>query len=249
MHASADEAGRAAASVVAAALRRRLARAGEARVVFAAAPSQDAVLHALRAEPDIDWSAVTAFQMDEYVGLGDEHPQAFGTYLDDHIYGAVRPGRVHKMRPAGSGQAEADRYAALLAQAPIDVVCLGIGENGHIAFNDPGTADFEDPLAVKVVELDHASRVQQVNDGCFATVDEVPTHAVTVTVPALLAAATVVGSVSGTRKRDAVRRSLFGAIGTDCPASALRGHPNGWLFLDPDATPDEFMSVDPVKVE
>lgn len=248
VHDSVDAAGRDAASKVGAAFRRRLADSAEARIVFAAAPSQDAILRALRAEPDIDWSRVTAFQMDEYVGIDDGHPQAFGSYLEEHIYAAVRPGRVHKMRPDTDGAVEAERYTALLAEAPIDVVCMGIGENGHIAFNEPGVADFDDPLAVKLVELDPASRQQQVNDGCFPAIDDVPVHAITLTVPVLLGASTVVCSVSGDRKRTAVRRTLTGAISADCPASGLRRHPDAWLFLDPPAAPDGLVPVQDTRV-
>ncbi|NEE02236.1 6-phosphogluconolactonase [Phytoactinopolyspora halotolerans] len=244
VHDHVDAAGRAAAALVAQALRQRIDDAGEARIMFAAAPSQDAVLHALCRERDVDWSRVTAFQMDEYVGLDADHPQAFGTYLQEHIYTFVRPGRVHLMRPDGDGAQEAERYAALLGEAPIDVVCLGIGENGHIAFNDPGIADFEDPFAVKVVELDPASRRQQVHDGCFPSVGDVPTHAVTVTVPALLSASVAICSVPGARKRAAVQRALTGEVSEDCPASALRRHPDGWLFLDPASTPDDLLRTD-----
>ncbi|WP_129663176.1 glucosamine-6-phosphate deaminase [Phytoactinopolyspora endophytica] len=238
VHDHVDAAGEAAAALVTHAIRQRIAKTGQARIMFAAAPSQDGILRALREQPDVDWSRVTAFQMDEYVGLDAGHPQAFGTYLHEHIYDAVRPGSVHVMRPDGDGATEAERYAALLNEAPIDVVCMGIGENGHIAFNDPHVADFDDPLTVKVVELDSASRRQQVNDGCFPSIDDVPTHAITVTVPALLAGATVICSVPGARKREAVKRALTGAVGTECPASALRRHPDAWLFLDPAATPD-----------
>lgn len=244
VHGSVDAAGVAAAAMIGRALRERIDEAGTARVVFAAAPSQDAVLRALRSEPDIEWSRVTAFQMDEYLGIDDDHAQAFGTYLDTHIYAPVAPGQVHRVRPSAPGGEEADRYAALLGEAPIDVVCLGIGENGHIAFNDPGVADFDDPLAVKVVGLDEASRQQQVNDGCFAVIEDVPTHAVTATVPTLLSASTVIGSVSGVRKRDAVRRSLFGSVSADCPASALRGHADATLFLDALAAPADLVIHD-----
>lgn len=243
LHASAESAGDVAASWVGSVLRRRLSDAGEARIVFAAAPSQDAVLQSLQREADIDWSRVTAFQMDEYIGIEDGHPQAFSTYLHEHIHAAVRPGRVHRMRPDAEAESEAARYAGLLTEAPIDVVCMGIGENGHIAFNDPGVADFDDPLAVKAVQLDSMSRQQQVNDGCFPSLDDVPTHAVTVTVPVLLSASTVICSVSGNRKTDAVRRTLFGDVCSDCPASALRTHPDAWLFLDSAATPDELVSA------
>lgn len=232
-----ESAGVAAAAAIADALRQRLAAAESVRVIFAAAPSQDTMLAALGAEPDIDWARVTAFQMDDYVGIDPEHPAAFGRYLEDRIYSVVRPGVVHKIRPDADPAAECARYAGLLAEAPIDVVCLGFGENGHIAFNDPGVADFADPERVKVVELDQASRLQQVNDGCFASLDEVPTHAITLTVPTLTDGAALFGSVSGWRKADAVKCALTGPITTDCPGSVLRRHPRARLFLDPDAAP------------
>lgn len=195
------------------------------------------MLHALSSEPGIDWSRVVAFQMDEYVGLSDEHPQSFRAYLDRHIYSRVRPGRVHLMRPIYRGDDEAHRYAVLLDEAPIDVVCLGIGENGHIAFNDPSVADFDDPLTVKVVELDETSRRQQVNDGCFPSFDDVPSHAITLTVPTLVNATTLVACVSGARKQAPVRRALFGPISTDCPASVLRRHHDARLIVDRTASP------------
>lgn len=241
---SAEAAGAAAGEQVADALRSRLERPGHARVVFAAAPSQDATLRTLATAPGIDWSRVTAFQMDEYIGLRAGHPQRFATYLDEHIFSIVRPGRVHMMMSgriddAGDhdGDAEAARYAALFVEAPIDVVCLGIGENGHIAFNDPGVADFADPLTAKVVALDAISRQQQVNDGCFTQLEDVPTTAITLTVPALLSAEKLVACVSGRRKRGAVHRTLTGPITHDCPASALRQHDNASLFLDGEAAP------------
>lgn len=239
---AAAEAGEAAAVEVSGALRRRLAQPGNARVVFAAAPSQDTVLHALSQQPGIDWSRVTAFQMDEYIGLRDGHPQRFATYLDNHIFSVVRPGQVHTMQPDGDGAAEAARYAALLAVGRIDVVCLGIGENGHIAFNDPGVADFNDPALAKVVELDDVSRQQQVNDGCFPSLAAVPATAITLTVPALLSGAKLVASVSGQRKSFAVRRALTGPIDATSPASALRRHDDAWLFLDQAAAPVDLLT-------
>ncbi len=230
-----DEMGRAAARDVADRMRGLLASQGRVRMVFASAPSQNELLdHLVRAE-GLDWSRVTAFHMDEYIGLEPDAPQSFGRFLRDRLFDLVHPGRVHLIdstRPAGE---ECERYAALLAEAPVDIVCLGIGENGHIAFNDPEVADFEDPLPVKVVELDERSRQQQVNDGCFDTLDSVPRHAITLTIPMLLSGRALFCVVPGPTKREAVRATLRGPVSPECPASVLRRHPDCTLYLDADS--------------
>lgn len=233
--ASRADMGAAAAVDVAAALRDALRTKDNARIVFAAAPSQDDMLESLAAAPDIDWSRVTALHMDEYVGLPPGAPQRFGTYLTKRLFDQVRPGRVELID--GDDSAEARRYAELVAEAPIDVVCLGIGENGHIAFNDPQVADFADPLSVKVVALDERSRRQQVNDGCFPSISAVPTHAITLTIPALMSGRRLFCTVPGGSKRDAVRQALDGPITEACPASVLRRHPDCTLYLDADSAP------------
>lgn len=230
--------GGAAGNAAAGLVRGLLATQPEVRMIFAAAPSQRETLAALVRADGIDWSRVTAFHMDEYVGLDPSAPQRFGRFLRDHLFGLVRPGRVHFLDGGAEPAAECRRYAALLAAAPIDVVCLGIGENGHIAFNDPPVADFHDPLAVKLVALDAACRRQQVNDGCFAAIDLVPTHALSLTIPALMAGRHLVCAVPGPTKRAAVARLLSGSIGTDCPATILRTHPDCTLHVDADSLPD-----------
>jgi glucosamine-6-phosphate deaminase len=219
--------GRAAAAAVAEELRHRLAAQHDVRMVFAAAPSQRELLDALAEEPGLDWRRVTAFHMDEYLDLPREAPQRFGAWLREALFDRV-PLRPHFVDDPGD-------YAALLAAAPIDLVCLGIGDNGHIAFNDPPVADFHDPADVKVVELDRACRQQQVDDECFATLDDVPHRAITLTVPRLLAADRLFAVVPGRRKAEAVRRTLLDPIGEACPATALRLHPDCRLFLDEDA--------------
>lgn len=224
--------GRAAAVAVAQAMRERLARQSRLRMVFAAAPSQREMLHALAAEPGLDWSRVTAFHMDEYLGLAPEAPQRFGRWLRTELFDRVPLGRVHLLEPGPDPERTARDYAAELAAAPVDLVCLGIGENGHLAFNDPPVADFADPLDVKVVDLDEDCRRQQVADGCFASLDQVPRRAITLTVPRLLAADRLFCVVPGARKREAVRRALLGPVGPQCPATALRDHPDCTLFLD-----------------
>ena len=205
---------------------------GAARVILASAPSQNELLEALLGS-EIDWSRVTLFHMDEYVGLSADHPGTFRAYQQRHVLARIKPAAFHGIRgEATDSAAECRRYAALLREAPIDLVCLGIGENGHLAFNDPPVADFSDSEWVKPVQLDELCRQQQVNDGCFSTFEEVPLTALTLTIPALLSARAIVGVVPGPRKAPAVRAALQGPISKACPASILRNHPNAALYLD-----------------
>jgi glucosamine-6-phosphate deaminase len=226
--------GSAAGAYAARRLRDLLAAQERVRVIFAAAASQVETLAQLAREPGIDWARVEAFHLDEYVGLPPGHPQGFGQWLQDRIWDVVRPGRVERMdgdAPAGP-DAEAARYGALLADGGIDLALLGIGENGHIAFNDPHVADFEDPAVVKPVRIDETSRHQQVRDGAFERFEDVPEVALTVTMSALLASRVVSLAVPGAQKAQAVAGTLDGPIATTCPASALRRHPDATLFLD-----------------
>lgn len=209
---------------------------GEINIIFAAAPSQNEMLQNLLNSSVIDWSKVNALHMDEYVGLpaGDCH--TFGYYLNDHIFGHKTFKSVHYIGGSGEDpEAECLRYAQILQQYPVDVVCLGIGENGHIAFNDPWVADFQDPRAVKVVELDAMCRMQQVNDGCFADISQVPTHAITLTVPSLMAARHLFCVVPAATKANAVKNTVYGPITEDCPASIMRRHPSATLYCDGDS--------------
>jgi glucosamine-6-phosphate deaminase len=227
--------GRAAAAAAASYLRGVISSQGGARVVLACAPSQDEFLAALAdgAANPVDWGRVTAFHMDEYVGLDGGHPRSFRRYLRDHFLSRVGMGAFHPLAAEDPDSAAVcGRYSRLLAEGPIDLICLGIGENGHIAFNDPPIADFEDPVRVKKVELDDACRRQQVNDGCFPSVGEVPSHALTITVPVFRAARRLSIHVPGPRKAAAVRAALLGPIATACPASILRLHPSATLYLD-----------------
>lgn len=224
--------GDAAAAAVATRMRDVLARQAELRMIFAAAPSQNELLAALCQAEGIDWARVTAFQMDDYLGLPPDAPQRFSHYLADHLFDHVHPGNVQMIDGTNSAEVERTRYADLINAAPIDIVCLGIGENGHIAFNDPPVADFHDPEMVKVVTLDAASRHQQVHDGCFAHLDDVPTDALTLTIPALLSGEALFCIVPGPTKRAAVHATLRGPVTTECPASILRQHPTCILYLD-----------------
>ena len=210
-----------------------VAARGSANVMFATGNSQLAFLDALTGRGDIDWSAVVGFHMDEYVGIGPEHPASFRRYLRERVVERVHPAAFHYLHgDATDPIAECARYAGLLAAHPLDLCCLGIGENGHLAFNDPPVADFDDPQAVKVVELDERCRTQQVGEGHFARLDAVPPRALTVTIPALLAAGRVLAVVPEARKRDPVRAALTGPVTTACPASILRTRGSVTLELD-----------------
>jgi glucosamine-6-phosphate deaminase len=228
---TADELGAMAAREIAISLRRRLEQQSRLRMVFAAAPSQSAMLAALRQEPQIDWTRITAFHMDEYLGLPEDAPQRFGNWLEREFFHDVPVGEVHLMQPGDDPARTCRTYAAKLKEAPIDVVLLGIGTNGHLAFNDP-PADLQDPLTVKVVTLDATCREQQVFDGCFPTLEDVPREAMTLTVPALLAAKEIFGCVPGKHKSSAVRAMLEDTVSGLCPATALRTHPQCMMFLD-----------------
>jgi glucosamine-6-phosphate deaminase len=242
-HADRTQLGAAAGRDAAAVLRSLLASQPAVRAVFAAAPSQNEMLAELRAAPGIDWSRVIAFHMDEYIGLDPAAPQRFGRFLTERLFAVVRPGQVHLIDGLADPATECQRYAAFLTREPIDLVCLGIGENGHLAFNDPPVADFADPHPVKVVALDESCRRQQVNDGCFATFADVPTHALTLTIPTLCSGRHLVCSVPGALKRAAVTETLTGPIRSDCPATILRTHPDCVLHVDRDSLADETLQA------
>ncbi|HXQ76259.1 MAG TPA: glucosamine-6-phosphate deaminase [Acidimicrobiales bacterium] len=226
--------GRAAADAAAAVLRRAVADRGVAHAMFATGNSQLAFVDDLvHATGDVPWSDVIVFHMDEYVGAGPDHPAGFQRWIRERIVDQVRPRGAHYLDGLADPRAECDRYAELLRRHPLDLCCLGIGENGHLAFNDPPVADFDDPLLVKVVELDGACRRQQVDEGHFATLADVPGEAVTVTIPALLDAATVLAIVPEGRKAEPVRLALTGPVTPACPASVLRTQPHVALHLDP----------------
>lgn len=208
----------------------------ELRIVFAAAPSQNEMLDALTKKTTIDWSRIVAFHMDEYIGLPAESPQLFSRYLQEHLFSKVAFKAVHIIdSQAVDTEKECNRYAALLAEEKIDLVCMGIGENGHIAFNDPPVADFNDPLAVKIVQLDEKCRQQQVNDGCFVTIDDVPRYAVTLTIPTLFSSQALSVVVPGNTKAEAIKQALVDPISIQCPASIIRTHKNARLFIDNDS--------------
>lgn len=231
---SREEMGRLSGHDVAAMIKLLLSMKEELNVMFAAAPSQNDVLATLVSDPEIDWSRVNAFHMDEYIGLSRTAPQGFGNFLRERVFSKAQFKSVNYINPEATDPlAEADRYEALLLAHPMDVCILGIGENGHVAFNDPGEADFSDARLVKPVHLDERCRQQQVNDGCFASLDEVPRMALTVTVPGLLRAKAMFCIVPTTNKAEAVKNTLKGEVSPSCPASILRTKANARLYLDP----------------
>ena len=233
---SRDEMGAAAAADVKAAILRALEGKETINMIFAAAPSQNEVLANLASDREIPWGRVNAFHMDEYIGLDKNAPQGFGNFLRDHIFGIAPFRSVSYIRiDAPDAEEECRRYSALLRENPVDIVVLGIGENGHIAFNDPPFADFNDDRLVKTVKLDEVCRNQQVNDGCFASIDDVPTHALTLTVPALMSGKELYCIVPAKTKAIAVQRTVNGEITESCPASVLRTHACATLYLDPDS--------------
>ena len=225
--------GEAAARDIKAKIAELLSQKSEINMIFAAAPSQNDVLKSLVEDKEIEWNRVNAYHMDEYIGLDKDAPQGFGNFLKEHIFGLVPFKSVNYIDiTTDNPEAEAERYGKLLKENPTDIVIMGIGENGHIAFNDPPVADFKDEKWVKPVKLDEICRQQQVNDGCFASIDKVPTHAMTLTVPTLVKAPYLFCIVPAPTKAKAVYETLNGSIDEHCPASVLRTHSNAKLYLD-----------------
>jgi glucosamine-6-phosphate deaminase len=217
-------------------LRSLLSSQPTVRAMFAAAVSQEEFLARLRTEPGIAWRRIRTFQLDEYVGLPAGHKASFTEWLRCRLFDHVRPERVNELHPDTiDPEAECASYAALLCEAPVDVAFVGVGENGHLAFNDPGVADFDDPQVVRVVPLDSTSRRQQVHDGAFACIENVPTHAMTVTIPAIMRARHVALLATGPRKAEALAAALEGPISVSCPASVLRRHPDVAVYIDAEA--------------
>ena len=228
--------GEAAAADIAACIKKLLAEKDEIYMIFAAAPSQNEMLEALVADPEVEWNKVHALHMDEYVNLPADAPQGFGNFLRRAIFDKVQFASVNLIGTDADSEATCARYDALLTEHPVDIVCMGIGENGHIAFNDPHVADFNDPLKIKKVDLDQKCRQQQVNDGCFASIDQVPTHALTLTIPTLYNVENVFCVVPAPSKAEAVKNTVTGPVSEVCPASILRRHSNAILYTDSDSS-------------
>jgi glucosamine-6-phosphate deaminase len=231
-----EEMGAAAAGDVAAKIVELLERQPVVNIIFAAAPSQDEFLKRLVAFERIEWQRINAFHMDEYIGLSPTAPQSFGNYLRRMIFDRVPFRTVNYINGSAPDiEKECERYSRLLLNHPPDIACLGIGENGHIAFNDPDVADFDDPETVKVVTLDQTCRQQQVNEKCFDTLSDVPATAMTITIPALLKAGRTFCVVPFKNKAEAVFNTLYGKVSERCPATVLRRKENSLLYLNGDS--------------
>jgi glucosamine-6-phosphate deaminase len=228
--------GTAGAAIVAEKIRKILQTQSCVNIIFAAAPSQNDFLASLIKE-DIEWNRINAFHMDEYIGLADNATQAFGIFLKERLFDKVPFLKINYLNGNAADKVkECTRYEQLIGVYPTDIVCMGIGENGHIAFNDPPVADFNDPKVIKVVQLDDMCRHQQVNDGCFASFDEVPESALTLTISALMKAKYIYCFVPGTRKAEAVRNTLQQEIIEEYPSTILRRHASAILFLDKESS-------------
>jgi len=227
--------GEAAGRHAAEALDRAIRETGHARIMLAAAPSQQETLATLAAS-DVDFSRVDCFHMDDYLGLAKDAPQGFGNWLERRFVAQARPRRFERIDTAAAPEQAALAYAGAMGGAPFDLTLCGLGVNGHLAFNDP-PADFDDPVAVRVVTLDPVSRRQQVDEGHFAGLDDVPERALTVTIPRLLAARTVIASVPGRAKRDAVAQTLDHDLDPRFPGTALKTHGDAHLYLDEESDP------------
>lgn len=224
--------GEQAAAMTAAHIRQLLEKKQTVNMIFAAAASQNEFLEALSGA-DLDWQRINAFHMDEYIGLPEDAPQLFGQWLKTRIFDKVPFGNVFYLDGGAIDiQQECRRYSSLLLQYPVDITCMGIGENTHLAFNDPHVADFADTALVKVVDLDEKSKRQQVAEGCFTDIGLVPSFALTLTIPALLKAGAIFCMVPGTRKAQAVYHTLTAGIEARYPSTILRRHPNAFLLLD-----------------
>lgn len=202
-------------------------------VIFATGASQFETLNALTGIANLPWNRVRGFHMDEYVGISADHPASFRRYLRERLTEKVKMKAFFEIDGSNEDPEQTGReYADALRSADPQLCLLGIGENGHLAFNDPPIADFTDPVDVKIVELDAACRQQQTAEGWFAGVEDVPQYAITLTIPALLRVPRLIVSVPGKRKAQIVRRALTEPISTACPATILRNHPDATVYLD-----------------
>lgn len=225
------EMGAAAAAQAAGVVREALAARARAHVIAATGASQFEFLESLTAVPDLDWSRVVFFHLDEYVGLPESHPASFRRYLKERILARVQPAAFHFVNGEDDPAAECARVGEILARHPIDAAFVGIGENGHLAFNDP-PADFEAKAPYVVVELDEACRRQQLGEGWFPTLEDVPRRAISMSIPQILKSREILCIVPDARKAQAVHDCLEGAVSPRHPASALQRHPRTTVYLD-----------------
>ena len=228
--------GMAAAEWVTARLQEAIDIRNEANLILSMGASQFEFLDALANQDHLEWPKIRVFHLDEYKGISLDHPASLARNLKERILDKVDPKQIWFLNgKAPNLQKELNEYAEKLTQYPADMACIGIGENGHLAFNDPPVADFTDPELVKIVELDKTCRMQQVGEGWFESLNEVPTQALSLTIPAIMRSKNISCVVPEERKSNAVSRALYGPISTDCPASILRRHDRAILFLDPDS--------------
>lgn len=230
------ELGKLAAQEISAYIIQLLKVKNEISIIFASAPSQNEFLSNLILNEAIDWSRINALHMDEYVGIDPKAPQAFGKFLEDRVFSKVKCKSVFYMDPSAKDlDEECRRYASILRQMKPDIVFLGIGENGHLAFNDPHVAFFDDPEIVKIVDLSLDNRLQQINDGCFTKLEDVPTHAITITIPELMHVNKLYAIAPSKAKANAIKATCDGPISTLCPASFIRTHKDTTLYIDEDS--------------
>ncbi|MGK7875862.1 MAG: glucosamine-6-phosphate deaminase [Xenococcaceae cyanobacterium] len=227
------ELARDAASIAQNYLQSILTQQGAATAILATGNSQIKFLEALIALGGVDWSRITLFHLDEYLGISADHSASFRRYMRERVENKVKPRQFHYIEgDALQPLDECDRYTKLLQGQPIDLCCLGIGENGHLAFNEPSVANFDDPRQVKLVKLDLQNRQQQVDEGHFPNLEAVPQYAFTLTIPMLCSAKKILCFAPEKRKAKIVKEMLKGAISTACPASVLRKQAHATLFLD-----------------
>lgn len=230
-----DQMGYAAAEAVGAKICELQKQQDEVRVVFASAPSQSEFLHYLCRHEGIDWSRVTVMHQDEWVGVAVDQPHSFAGFLKRYLIDIVKPAKYYLIDSLNDAETECERYGKLLSEKGIDIICLGVGENGHTAFNEPHEADFNDPKIMKIIQIDERCRMQQFHDFGFKSMDDVPTHGITVTIPTIMAARNIYCMVPGERKAEAMHNVLEGEICERCPSSILRRAPQATLFMDADA--------------
>lgn len=231
-----EEAGAAAAAVFADTVKEALAKRDHIAVILATGNSQLSFIKAATARDDIDWSRITVLHMDEYLGMDADHPASFRRWMQDYVVDKVDLGRFEGVNGDHvPPEEEVARYSLLLEELDPVVCVMGIGENGHLAFNDP-PADFHTDELVRIIEMDEVSRRQQVGEGHFANLDETPTHAISLTIPALLKPDRVLVVTPEPRKAEIVKKTLEGPVTKDVPASYLRTQPHAMLFLDSDSS-------------
>jgi len=233
IYSSTSQMGKAAASDAARLMREAISLQGHVRIIVATGNSQLDLIKALTTGETVDWQSVEVFHMDEYVGMPSSHPASFARWIKNHVSDVVHPGKVHYLSGDSTDIEESSkRYGESLSSAPVDVCFLGIGENGHIAFNDPANANFNDPLKIKRVILDQKCRAQQVGEGHFPNLEAVPREALTLTCPALMSARDLICCVPERRKAEAVRNALEGPLSERCPGSLVVTHPHARIYLD-----------------